>query len=114
MEVETACRHNLPITFIVVNNNGVGGGPSELDPNDIPPGAYVPNARYEKVMEAFGGLGFYVETPDELGPALRQALDSGRPSLVNIMIGTRPARRQRQYAWNARDIGATPQRAAGH
>src|SRR5215207_4619805 len=43
MEIETACRYKLPITFIIVNNNGIGGGPTELLPPDrLPPGAYTP------------------------------------------------------------------------
>jgi 2-hydroxyacyl-CoA lyase 1 len=102
MEVEVACRHSLPVTFVVVNNNGIYGGPSELDPGNIPPGAYVPNAHYEKIIEAFGGLGFYAETPDELRRALRTALDSGRPSVVNVMIGSQAARPERQFAWHTR------------
>ncbi len=102
MEVEVACRHNLPITFIILNNNGIGGGPYELDPERIPPGAYVPKARYEKVIEAFGGLGFYVEDPADLKPALQKALDSGRPSVVNVMISNRAARRPQQFAWLTR------------
>jgi 2-hydroxyacyl-CoA lyase 1 len=36
MEVETACRYRLPITFVIINNNGIGGGFSELDPKRIP------------------------------------------------------------------------------
>lgn len=96
MEVEVACRHNLPITFIIINNNGVGGGPDELDPENIPPGSYVPRAHYEKVIEAFGGLGFFAETPDEFRSALKQAFDSGKPCVVNVMIG-QVQRRQRQF-----------------
>ena len=97
MEVEVACRHNLPITFIVLNNNGIGGGPSEHDPENIPPPALLPNAHYEKVIEAFGGPGFYVETADELRPALDKALQVDGPSIVNIMIGRGP-RRARQFS----------------
>jgi 2-hydroxyacyl-CoA lyase 1 len=98
MEVEVACRHRLPITFIILNNNGVGGGPSEvMEPEELPPPAYMPNAHYEKVIEAFGGLGLYVETPDELGPALKQAMDYRGASIVNVMIGRGP-RRQRQFS----------------
>ena len=108
MEVEVACRHNLPIIFIVFNNDGVYGGQSELGPEHLSPGAFVPNARYEKVIEAFGGLGFYVETPAELAAALRQALDSGRPSLLNVIIGGPKSRGSRQFAWNAREAGAAP------
>src|SRR5438552_2322184 len=90
MEVEVACRYGMPITFIILNNNGIGGGPSSLDPSKpVLPVAYVPNARYEKVIEAFGGDGYYVESPDELRPALEAAMSSGKPSVVNVMIRDR-------------------------
>ena len=75
MEVEVACRLKLPITFIVINNNGVGGGPTELmDIDHIPPGAYYPDAHYEKIIEAFGGQGFYIDRPEDLKPVLKKAL----------------------------------------
>ena len=64
MEVETACRYQLPITFIIINNNGIGGGVDELDlARGIPPSVYTPRARYERIIEAFGGRGFFVEKP---------------------------------------------------
>ncbi len=69
MEVETACRYRLPITFIVVNNNGIGAGETVLS-DPIPPNTYTPNARYDRVIEAFGGRGFFVNTPEELRKAL--------------------------------------------
>ncbi|HLF79440.1 MAG TPA: oxalyl-CoA decarboxylase [Dehalococcoidia bacterium] len=101
MEVEVACRLNLPITFIVLNNNGIGGGPTELmDIDSIPPGAYYPDARYEKVIEAFGGLGFYVDDPDALGPTIRKAMDSGRPSVINVPISNQARRRAQQFGWH--------------
>jgi 2-hydroxyacyl-CoA lyase 1 len=103
MEVEVACRLKLPITFVILNNNGIGGGPSEL-PADRPPppSAYVPQARYEKVIEAFGGLGFYVEEPADLRPALEKAMSSGRPSLVNVIISNQARRRPQEFAWHTR------------
>ena len=73
-------RHKLPITWIVFNNNGIGGGPSALPENaPLPPGAFVPNARYDKVIEAFGGKGYHVETPEEFRAALRESLTVGPP-----------------------------------
>lgn len=103
MEVETACRYQLPITFIVINNNGIGGGVDEIDPaRGVPVSAYTPRARYEKVIEAFGGRGFFVEKPAELGPALREALADPRPTLVNVMIGTRADRKPQKFAWLTR------------
>ncbi len=102
MEVEVACRYGLPITFIIINNNGIGGGPSKLDPTRIPPSAYTPNARYERIIEAFGGKGYFVETPDQLGPALSEALASSVPTIVNIMISARSQRKPQEFAWHTR------------
>ena len=93
MEVEVACRYGMPITFIILNNNGIGGGPSTLDPAKVMPTSYVPNARYEKVIEAFGGDGYFVETPDQLKPALNAAFASNRPNIINIMISAQSRRK---------------------
>jgi oxalyl-CoA decarboxylase len=46
----------------------------------------VKDARYEKMMEAFGGVGVYATTPDELKRAVNEAMDSGRPTLINAAI----------------------------
>jgi 2-hydroxyacyl-CoA lyase 1 len=102
MEVEVACRYNMPITFVVINNNGIGGGPSDLNPEAVPPTAYIPRARYEKVIEGFGGLGFYCERPEEVRPALDEAFASGKPAVVNIMIDPRSNRRPQQFGWLTR------------
>ncbi len=59
-EVEVAVRHKLPITRIVFNDNGIGGGLTELtEDRPIPPNMFVPNARYDRVIEAFGGKGYH-------------------------------------------------------
>ena len=102
MEVEVACRYGMPITFIILNNNGIGGGPSTLDPARVMPTAYVPNARYEKVIEAFGGDGYFVETPDQLRPALEAAFASGKPNVVNIMINAQAQRKAQEFGWLTR------------
>jgi len=47
---------------------------------------FVKGSRYEKMMEAFGGVGVYATTPDELNRAVREALKSGKPTLVNAVI----------------------------
>jgi 2-hydroxyacyl-CoA lyase 1 len=103
MEVETACRYRLPITFVIVNNNGIGGGPTEvLPPEKLPPGAYTPNAHYEKMADAFGGKGYFVETPEQLGTALREAMASDVTTVVNVMINPRSNRKPQQFAWLTR------------
>jgi len=102
MEVETACRYKLPITFIIINNNGVGGGPRELDSNPLTArgGAYTPSAHYEKVIEAFGGNGYFVESPDALKRAIDESFASDMPSVINVMIDIKAARRPQEFAWN--------------
>ncbi|MEE8422003.1 MAG: thiamine pyrophosphate-binding protein [Dehalococcoidia bacterium] len=101
MEVETMVRYNLPITTIVINNNGIGGGPSELDPDrPPPPSAMLPGARYEKVIEAFGGRSFFVDQPDELLPALTAANEGDGPAVINIAIDPRARRKPQQFQWH--------------
>ena len=102
MEIEVACRYQLPITVVVVNNNGIGGGPSELDPKRIPASAYTPNARYEKIIEAFGGKGWFATTPEELERALKDALNEPGPNIVNVMIDPRARRKPQPFNWLTR------------
>jgi len=88
MEVETICRYNLPVCIVVFNNNGIYRG-TEVNPtggSDAATTVFVKDARYDKMMEAFGGVGVHVTTPDELSRAVNQAMDSGRPTLVNAAI----------------------------
>jgi 2-hydroxyacyl-CoA lyase 1 len=103
MEVEVAVRHKLPITWIVFNNNGIGGGASSL-PTDgpMPPNVFVPNARYDRVIEAFGGKGYHADTPEELRVALRESFASGETTLINVALNPQAKRRPQQFAWLTR------------
>ena len=101
MEVETACRYQLPITFIVINNNGIGGGVETL-PVPVPPHVYTPGARYDRVIEAFGGKGYHVHTPEALREALQSALESAVPTLINVMIDPRAGRKPQKFDWLTR------------
>jgi 2-hydroxyacyl-CoA lyase 1 len=100
MEVETAIRHNLPITFIIINNNGIGGGPSEFEADKpLPPGAYTPQAHYERMAECFGSRGFFVERTEDLAPALKAAMAEPKPAIVNVMISNRSPRKPQEFTW---------------
>ena len=101
MEVETACRYRLPITFIVINNNGIGGGVDSL-PEPVPPHVYTPGARYDQVIEAFGGKGYHVHTPEALRDALKSALAATVPTLINVMIDPRAGRKPQKFEWLTR------------
>ena len=88
MEIETICRYRLPVTTIVFNNNGVYRG-TDVNPTggaDVAPTVFVKNARYDKIIEAFGGVGYHATTPSELTTALKEAIASGRPTLINAAI----------------------------
>jgi oxalyl-CoA decarboxylase len=87
MEVETICRYNLPVCVVVMNNNGVYKG-TDVDPTgrDPAPTVFVKGARYDKLMEAFGGVGMQATTPAELRKAMEDAIRSKKPTLINAVI----------------------------
>ena len=100
MELETACRYNLPITFVILNNGGIGGGaPTPTPGQQKMPFALSHDAHYEKVAEAFGGLGFFVERTEDLRPTLDKALASGVPCVVNVKIAASANRKPQEFAW---------------
>ena len=88
MEVETICRYNLPICIVVFNNGGIYRG-TDVNPTggpDVATTVFVKDARYDKMMEAFGGVGVCATSPDDLRRAVNEAMDSGKPTLINAVI----------------------------
>ena len=88
MEVETICRYDLPVCVVILNNNGVyrGDEKNPMGGRDPAPLVFVKDARYEKLMEAFGGVGVHATTPAELRKAMEEAVRSRRPTLINAVI----------------------------
>ncbi|EHJ5405358.1 oxalyl-CoA decarboxylase [Salmonella enterica subsp. enterica serovar Wedding] len=88
MEVETICRYQLPVCIVVFNNNGVYKGTDKnlSGGTDLAPTVFVKNARYEMMMQAFGGVGIYVTTADDLNKAINEAIASGKTTLINAVI----------------------------
>jgi oxalyl-CoA decarboxylase len=88
MEIETICRYHLPIVTVVFNNGGIYRGDDVNRGRGIDPAPTVlmKDARYEKLIEAFGGDGYYAVDPQGLAKALTDALASGKPSLINCAI----------------------------
>jgi oxalyl-CoA decarboxylase len=87
MEVETICRYDLPVCIVVMNNNGVYRG-TDVDPTgrDPAPTVFVKGARYDRIIEAFGGVGANATTPAELRKAMEEAIRSRKPTLINAVI----------------------------
>jgi oxalyl-CoA decarboxylase len=88
MEVETICRYKLPVCVVVFNNNGVYKG-TDVNPSggpDVAPTVFVKGARYDMLMQAFGGVGVHATTPAELRKAVEEAVRSRKPTLINAVI----------------------------
>jgi len=84
IEIDTACRHGLPILCVIVNNGGITARPS--NPEAMMPGQDLGTPDYHLVATAFGGHGERVEAVEEIAPALRRALASGLPAIVNVIV----------------------------
>lgn len=88
MEIETICRYRLPITVLILNNGGIYRGDEKGHGmnGDPAPTMLMPEARYDRMIEAFGGKAYHVTTPEELDDALSSALASKSPCLINCVI----------------------------
>ena len=53
----------------------------------------LPDARYEQVMAAFGGHGYFVHRPEQLRDTLSECLKAKKPCLINTMISPNAARK---------------------
>jgi oxalyl-CoA decarboxylase len=87
MEVETICRYRLPVCVVIFNNDGIYRGTDVNSASSDPATTvFVKGSRYDKMIEAFGGVGVNATSPDELKRAVDQAMDSGKPTLINAVI----------------------------
>lgn len=87
MEYDTCIRHHLPITTLLGNDATWGIDKTfQLAYFQRAVGTDLRFIRYDKVVEAIGGYGEYVERSEEVVPAVERALHSGRPSLVNVVV----------------------------
>lgn len=88
MEFDTAVRHCVKINCVISNDKAWGMikhgqeisyGCERISCSELTP------AHYEKVVEALGGHGEFVETHEELEPAIKRAIESNKPSCVNVL-----------------------------
>jgi oxalyl-CoA decarboxylase len=87
MEIETICRYKLPVCVVIFNNDGIYRGTDvNAASSDPATTVFVKGARYDKMIEAFGGVGINATSPDELRRAVNEAMDSGKPTLINAVI----------------------------
>ncbi len=88
MEIETICRYKLPVCIVIFNNDGIyrGTDVNASGGSDPAPTMFVKGARYDKMIEAFGGVGVNATSPDDLKRAVNEAMDSGKPTLINAVL----------------------------
>jgi acetolactate synthase I/II/III large subunit len=86
-EYDTAVRFNLPIVGIIGNDAAWGQmmRPQKAFFNDLV-ATQLGYTRYDKIVEAMGGHGEFVEKPEDIRPALERAFKSGKPALINVII----------------------------
>ena len=89
MEYDTAIRFNLNITTLLGNDSAWGIDKNlQLAYYDRAVGTDLRFVRYDKMVEALGAHGEYVEKASEIGPAVERSLASGKPSLINVKVPT--------------------------
>lgn len=89
LEFEAMVRQNIPVVAVIGNDAGwtqIRRGQVEMYGTERAVATALEYTRYDKVVEALGGFGAWVETVDELGPALDAAFASKKPACVNVKI----------------------------
>jgi thiamine pyrophosphate-dependent acetolactate synthase large subunit-like protein len=96
MELDTAVRHNLPVLVVISLNGGW-----TADPQRNKPGRDLGYTRYEKMAEALGCWGEYVDRPEDIRGALERGqaqVDKGRVAVVNVRTDYRARATTMQFA----------------
>jgi thiamine pyrophosphate-dependent acetolactate synthase large subunit-like protein len=96
MELDTAVRHNLPVLVVISLNGGW-----TADPGRDKPGRDLGYTRYERMAEALGCHGEYVDKAEDIRPALERAqrqVDAGRVAVVNVRTDYRARAGTLQFA----------------
>ena len=82
MEIDTCVRFNLPVVTVISNNAGW----TARTPKRRKPGRELGYTAFHDMATALGAYGEKVEDPDEIGPALERAFESGKPAVVNVIV----------------------------
>ncbi len=89
LEFEAMVRQKIPVVAVIGNDAGwtqIRRGQVELYGESRAVATGLEYTRYDRVVEALGGFGAWVERVEEVGPALDRAFASGKPSCVNVKI----------------------------
>jgi len=90
-EFEAMVRQDIPVVGVMGNDAAwtqIRRGQTAIFGSDRAPATQLAFTRYDRIVEAMGGHGEFVQQPDGIRPAIERALASGKPALVNVEIGT--------------------------
>jgi thiamine pyrophosphate-dependent acetolactate synthase large subunit-like protein len=93
MELDTAVRHRINVVCVISLNGGW-----TADPQGIKPGRDLGYTRYDRMAQALGCHGEYVEEPDGIRPALERAFAAGKPAVVNVKTDHRARAQTAKYS----------------
>jgi thiamine pyrophosphate-dependent acetolactate synthase large subunit-like protein len=93
MELDTAVRHRINVVCVISLNGGW-----TADPQGVKPGRDLGYTRYDRMAEALGCHGEYVEEPDQIRPALERAFAAGKPAVVNVKTDHRARAQTAKYS----------------
>jgi acetolactate synthase I/II/III large subunit len=94
--VATAVEYNLPAVWVLMNNYAIGTirdlQRAYLDGRELGTSfvneqtGELWNPDFVKMTEAMGGRGMRIEHPDQFGDAYAEALRSGRPTVIDVVV----------------------------
>lgn len=94
MEFDTFVRHDLPVVAVISNDSAWGmvkhGQRMMYGEKRLHGTVLKPRQRYDKMVEALGGYGEYVDKIEDIKPALARAFASGLPACVNVEVDPEP------------------------
>jgi thiamine pyrophosphate-dependent acetolactate synthase large subunit-like protein len=96
--------YNFPVKIVLLNNGGIDPGMPKIPENpmyNMKPNSLIYDARYDRMMEAFCGKGFFVEDPKDLKGTVEEAMNFRGPALVNVVVSQGSARRPQQFRWQS-------------
>jgi thiamine pyrophosphate-dependent acetolactate synthase large subunit-like protein len=96
--------YNFPVKIVLLNNGGIDPGMPKIPENpmyNMKPNSLIYSAHYDRMMEAFGDKGFFVEDPKDLKGALKEAMNFRGPALVNVVISPGAARKPQAFRWHS-------------